>query len=75
MLIDLEKAKELGIFPVNVFVNGVPVNNCISFDTERGFAKYHRIDTNDQVVLCDYDSEKIAEGVLYGVVTYSKVER
>lgn len=74
MLIDYDKAKELDLLPLSVFVDGIEVKKCVSFDVELGYANYDRFDTNGLPVICGEDNDEIEKGRIFGKVTYSKIE-
>ena len=74
MRIDYKKAKELNLIPLRVFVDGVEVKDCVSFDVEYGRADYDRIDSNGYAITCGENNDEIEKGHIFGKVTYSKLE-
>lgn len=74
MLIDYGKAKGLDLLPLRVFVDGVEVKECVSFDVEYGRADYNRLDSNGCAIACGENNDEIEKGHIFGKVTYSKME-
>lgn len=48
--VDVERADALGIWPCRVFVDGVEIDDCLSFNDREGWAEYFVIDAHDQYI-------------------------
>lgn len=70
--VDTEKAKEMGIIPCNVFVDGKKVPNCIGFDIEEGYVVSHMVDERGKFVVDGVGG--IKNTIIKGKVTYEPIK-
>jgi len=66
MKIDENKAVELGLIPITVYVDGVEIKRCVEFDIEKGYAIEDNFDgsvpvTHQGVITTDKDDLVIAK--------------
>lgn len=70
MLIDFEKAHEMGILPARVFVDGVEAPFCSAFDMDEGYAIIQETDSSGQIIV---ENGNVKTRRINGVVTYEKI--
>lgn len=70
--INVDKAMEMGIFPCEVFCDGVKVKDVELMNPTDGYLRYYERDDNGNLIIDE--NECALTNWMHGVITYKKIE-